>query len=181
MAETVESTAAFKQPHEDVPRPYGDDPLLSLDDAALPFRNALLVMNHHLQAALLVGNPAPIVERMFRRTYQPEPGDLVLESTGFFRRDPDSITKSFGRLVLHRKEWWTTDEDWEAIKSRDEDEGLTDADRSTDHAWYVQYGPDHVCRWTNCKFTVVPADFIGREWPEIVFERPTEEHTEGQP
>ncbi len=156
MAEAVENQ--FKQPHEDVPRPYGADPLLSLDEAAVPYRDALIAMSRHLSAATLVGNPAPVVQRMYDRLSAPQPGDLVVEQTSSWRKDPENRLKGFGRLVLRRREWWTTDEEWEARKADDEDEDLTDADRRTDEAWYVQYGPDHICRWTNCSFKVIPAD-----------------------
>lgn len=149
---------SYKQPHEDVPRPYGDDPLLSLDESAVPYRDALIAMSKHLGTATLVGNPAPVVQRMYDRLSEPQPGDLVVEQTSQWRKDPDNRLKAFGRLVLRRREWWTTDEEWEARKAEDEDEGLTDADRSTDEAWYIQYGPDHICRWTNCSFRVIPVD-----------------------
>lgn len=148
----------MKQPHEDVPRPYGDDPLLSLDESAWPFRDALTSMAGNLHDATMVFNPAPIVERMYERLSNPRPGDMVLElSSRFPSRDRDTRNKGFGRLVLVREEWWETDEEWRALLA-DEDSGLTEEDRSKDTAWYVQYGPDHICRWTNCMFMVVPVN-----------------------
>lgn len=155
----------MKQPHEDVPRPYGDDPLLSLDESAIPFRNALAVMAAHLQTATFVGNPAPIVERMFNRVFGPKPGDMVMEQSSHFpSRDQETRNKGLGRLVLRREEWWHTDEEWQQMLT----DGAVDADeeRWKDTAWYVQYGPDHICRWTNCAFVVVPVDISVRKWDE---------------
>jgi len=37
---TSDADDRLKQPHQDVGRPYGDDPLLSLGKAALPYRDA---------------------------------------------------------------------------------------------------------------------------------------------
>lgn len=151
----------MKQPHENVTgvARTGDD-LISLDERAIAHRNALIVMAHHLRDATMVGNPAPAVERVGNRLRTPLVGDLVVEVTAFYRhrRDPDTALKGFGYLVERRREWWTTDEEWEREKA--EDGGLDDSDRSTDEAWYIQYGPEPVdiCRWTNCEFYVVPID-----------------------
>lgn len=157
-------SAGMKQPHEDVPRPYADDPLLSLDEAARPYRDALAAMAWNLDTATMVGNPAPIVERMGARIRGPQPGDLVVESSTRYRNaDEDHRTKAFGRLVLVRDEWWETHEEWQQLV---EEDGGLDAviDRKTDRAWYVQYGPDHICRWVNCDFVVLPVEMARRDW-----------------
>lgn len=146
----------WKQPREDVTGADRDDYLLSLDDQAIAHREALRAMAFHLQTACMVGNPAPIVTRMSDRIRNPRPGDLVVESSTRYRHDPDSRLKAFGILLEHREEWWETDAEWEAYKA--EDGTITDEDRRTDRAWYVQYGPDpgDVYRWVNCSFVVVP-------------------------
>jgi hypothetical protein len=158
----------LKQPHQDVPRPYGDDPLLTLDGPALAFRDALIKMSRHLSNATLVGNPAPVVARMCERLRKPQPGDLVMEMTAWTHwRSDDHRAKAFGRLILERVEWWETDEDW-AAQLVEEDGALSEEDRRTDHVWYVQYGPDHVCRWTNCSFIVLPVDIDDFTMPAAV-------------
>jgi hypothetical protein len=95
---------------------------------------------------------------MYERVRRPQVGDLVVETSTLYRAAPDGRLKSFGILLEHRDEWGETDEEWAAAKI--EDDTLTEADRTTDHAWYVQYGPepDDVCRWVNCSFITVPID-----------------------
>jgi hypothetical protein len=143
----------MKQPHEDIiGTDRGDDDLLSLDMRAVAHRDALIAVVQHLWTATMVGNPAPVVERMSARMRSPQPGDLVIEpAMSRPRRDLDTRIKALGYLIEKRTEWWNTDEEWEV------EEGYGD-ERPTDEAWYVQYGPDpaDVCRWVNCKFITVP-------------------------
>jgi hypothetical protein len=146
----------MKQPHEDVTgTDRAGDPLISLEDGHLPVRAALATMSRHLSNATLVGDPAPVVERMSQRLRTPQAGDLVIEQHAAYMRR-ESWWNGFGYLVEHRDEWWTTDAEWEQLKR--EDESLTDKDRMIDHAWYIQYGPAavDVCRWVNCSFRVIP-------------------------
>jgi len=144
----------MKQPHEDVGGVDRDDWLLSLDDEALTHQDRLIALAFFLQDACLVGNPAPVVRRMYERIKNPQVGDLVVETS---RRRGGNSHMALGILLERRQEWWSTDEDWE--RSKREDDALTDADRSTDDAWYIQYGSGahDVCRWTNCMFIMVPA------------------------
>lgn len=146
----------MKQPNEDVPQgTTRDDDLLSLDPRAVTHRNALIAMSRHLLTATLVGNPAPIVSRMYTRLKDPRPGDLVVEMSAELR-DAQHRINALGILLEHRVEWQETDEEWEAIKA--EDHFLTDVDRGAEDVWYIQYGSDaeNVVRWTNCSFDVVP-------------------------
>lgn len=149
---------SMKQPHEGVRGQPRQSYLLSLDERALEHRDALMAMASHLHDACLVGEPAPKVARMYERIREPQIGDLVIETTTMNRRDQDARVKGFGVLLERREEWWESDEDWSAAKA--EDGSLTDADRATDDAWYIQYGPEpaDVCRWTNCSFITVPVD-----------------------
>jgi hypothetical protein len=152
---------SFKQPHEGIVGTdrSGDD-LLSLDMRAVAHRQALVAMAKHLMSATSVGHPAPVVERMSQRLRNPQVGDFVFEwMIGLSpRRDLDTRIKAHGYLVEKRKEWWTTDEEWERRKA--EEGWADDEERPTDVAWYIQYGPEpaDVCRWTNCDFIVVPID-----------------------
>lgn len=149
---------SWPQPHEGIVGvDRSGDWLLSLDENATAHRDAILVVSHHLYRACLVGNPAPNVERMYGRITHPEPGDLVFVQDGAPSRDVATRTKALGFLIAHRQEWWETDAEWAATKAKHE---VPDADRMTDHAWYVQYGPNpiSVCRWTNCTLIVVPLD-----------------------
>jgi hypothetical protein len=150
-------TSNYKQPHEGiVGMDRTGDPLVTLDDELLPVRAALITVSGHLQTATQVGNPAPVVQRMNERLRSPQVGDLVVEQgKAAFMRAADWY-RGFGYLVERRREWWVTDEEWEAEKR--EDETLSDANRSVDEAWYIQYGSDagDVCRWTDCSFRVIP-------------------------
>lgn len=149
----------MKQPREDVQGALRtDDDLLSLDERAMPVRKAIVVLARHLSTACMVGNPAPVVERMGARLRSPQVGDLVVESTTAMRQRNDDWYRGFGYLVEHRREWWHTDEDWAHATA--EDPGAWGDERPTDEAWYVQYGPqpEDVCRWTNADFLVIPID-----------------------
>lgn len=154
------------QPHEGIKGVDRTDTLLSLDDVNLATRDLLRGLSRHLGDATLVGNPAPVVERMSSRLRDPQPGDLVVEtSTIGFSGDNDRAIKGLGILLAKRDEWWHTDEEW-ARGVADGEWGPTDQ-RSIDRAWYVQYGSAAVdiCRWTNCSFTTIP-------WPEEQFAVP---------
>lgn len=148
----------LKQPREGVIGVQRDDFLLSLDERAIAHRDALIAMARHLQTASLVGNPAPVVRRIYERIKNPQPGDLVVEWSMGVRGDTETRFKAFGILIEHRNEWWETDAEWEALKA--EDGGLTEDDRMVDRAWYIQYGndPEAICRWVNCDFLAIPTD-----------------------
>ncbi len=169
---------SYPQPHEGITgTDRTQDDLLSLEPLALARRKLMCGMADSLQVACLVGNPAPVVARMWERMKAPQPGDLVIEDTARFggRGDDDRQVKGFGILIAHRREWWQTDEERAAqveeeraehekflrsckyARPGDADEPWEPDERSTDHAWYVQYGPAaaDVCRWTNCGFTAV--------------------------
>lgn len=157
---------AVKQPREDVTGTLrNDDDLLSLDDRAMPVREALIALARHLTTATMVGNPAPVVDRMGSRIRRPVVGDLVVEATTIMRRrrPGDDWYRGFGYLVEHRTEWMHTDEEWQQVRAEWDDE------RPSNEAWYVQYGPQHedVCRWTNADFYLVPISqlaFADVEW-----------------
>lgn len=167
MAEDrIAEPASYPQPHEGiVGRDLAGSMLLSLDEQAQQHRDALIAMARHLRTATLVGDPAPVVKRMYGRITKPQVGNLVVEeSRGMHARDRETRTKAFGILIAERKEWYETDAEWAEIRREQidcyESEADADADRSKDHAWYVQYGPapKDVCRWTNCSFLVLPLD-----------------------
>jgi hypothetical protein len=156
----------LKQPREGIVGVERDDFLLSLDEKAVPHRDALIAMARHLQTASLVGNPAPVVQRIYERIKNPQAGDLVVEwSMSVRARDLDTRMKAFGVLIEHRNEWWETDDEWQALKA--EDGFLTDEERMVDHAWYVQYGndPGDVYRWVNCDFLAIPTDPKAFDYP----------------
>lgn len=150
----------MKQPHEDVLGTPREDYLLSLDEQAVPHREALIAMARHLKTACLVGNQAPVVRSIYERIFNPQPGDLVVEMSVMSGRKKDATTRmqGLGVLLEHRKEWWETDEEWERYKA--EHDEPDDLERMVEHAWYIQYGsdPTAVCRWVNCSFIVLPID-----------------------
>lgn len=167
----------YPQPYEGVTGTLRDtDDLLSLEEPALAVRKMLAGVAGVLMQTTIVGQPAPVVTRISERMRDPQPGDLVLETSTRYRPSDDWY-KGFGILILHRDEWWETDAEWErqvAAERADHDDFLKgpyahpgDADepweprgRMTDHGWYIQYGqqPADVCRWTNCGFTAIPTD-----------------------
>lgn len=174
---TEESARNYPQPREGISGTDRDDDLLSLEEAAIPRRLLMAGMAKCLRDAVLVGNQAPSVARMWQRMKTPRPGDLVIETSTFYRRDEDDRIKAMGILVDHRTEWWQTDEEWAAEIAQERaayeefllgsysqpGDGPFDpstCERRTDHAWYVQYGPQagDICRWVNCDFMMIPAD-----------------------
>lgn len=146
----------WPQPHEGVTGTERDEPFLSLDESVVSIRDTLRGLAQHLQTATLVGNPAPVVARMSERIRSPRPGDLVVEVSTLYGPFGDRVIKGIGILLVERREWWETDDEWRAQIERGE--VYPDEERSTDHAWYIQYGPHaaDVCRWTNCSFIVLP-------------------------
>lgn len=149
------------QPHEGIQGVDRQDTLLSLDPAMVPLRTVLAATAGHLYGACLVGNPAPRVAEMWQRISNPREGDLVIEDTARhgWRRWPDRLTRGLGVLLLVREEWASTDEEWAKIVADEAPYGgISDDERGTDTAWYVQYGPSaaDVCRWTNCGFMAIP-------------------------
>lgn len=122
-----------------------DDELLSLDDAAIPRRDALITLtlrqwNVYAEAASWDPEVAPRYERM----KYPQVGDLVVEHTRAARSsDPIRRQRGFGFLLAERIE---------TMADSDPD------DPTMETAWYVQYGPaaGDVCRWVNCEFLTVP-------------------------
>jgi len=169
----------FPEPREGVTGVVrtGDD-LLSIEEAALPRRRMMIAIARHLRQATMVGQPAPVVQRMSERMRNPQPGDLVVEtSRTLWGRTRELEVEGFGILLTHREEWWETDAEWAAMVEQerashekflrgpyahpgDADEPWEPGERDTDHAWYVQYGPGEkdVCRWVNCEFMAIPAD-----------------------
>jgi hypothetical protein len=154
----VDWRSRYPDHHEGVPGRQLDDDLLSLDERAAAHRVATMALCRHLQRATLVGNPAPIVRRMWDRLTRPEVGDLVVETTlGLqFTREH---TRAMGYLLAAREEWYESAAEW-AIFEAEYPEDAYEDNRATDDAWYIQYGPNpgDVCRWTNCEFMTVPID-----------------------
>lgn len=173
------SEQQLKQPHEDVRGVdrTGND-FLSLDESGVYHRDVLMALARHFYAAIRVGDPAPVVQRMYVDVVNPKVGDLVVENAkGFYAKDLDTRIKALGFLVERRREWWQTDEEYQ--KALDAGEMDPDDERPTDEAWYVQYGPNpgDICRWANCNFIAIPVggDYTDRpglrEGSQIVIQR----------
>lgn len=142
-------TPKLPRPHEGIVGTARGDGLLDMDDRATAQRLRLVALAGALYSAASVGNPAPKVEALEARMQDPRIGDLVMEVGTPYRRNPDRQMKGFGILLAHREEQVPADES-------DPD------DPSTDHAWYIQYGPaaEDVCRWTDCRFVAVPGEGV---------------------
>lgn len=150
----------MKQPREDIAgTDRTGDPLVSLDDALLPVRDALFGAGWNVHRATHVGNPAPLVAEMCVRIDKPEPGDYVGIADTAYRRnlsDEDRLHRC-GYLVEWRREWMHTDTDWQA--GLETGDGWWEPDeRPTDDAIYIQYGPTpaDVVRWTNASAFAIP-------------------------
>jgi len=146
---------ALPQPWEGINGTARDsDDLLSLEEEAMPRRRRMVMMALLLRKATLVGNQAPVVRSMYERMSDPQPGDLVVETTTSWR--PDGGYRGFGILLGHRREWCTKDEAWAAYLAENPD----DDERLADHYWYIQYGPGErdISRWEDCRFIAVPDD-----------------------
>jgi hypothetical protein len=157
--------------------------LLSLEESAIAARKMMAGLAGVLRRATMVGSPAPVVARISERMRDPRPGDLVMETSTMYREAEDWY-KGFGILIEHRTEWWETDADWDQqvaaerasheeflrgpySQPGDADEPWEPDERMTDHAWYVQYGPQpqNVCRWVDCEFIAIPTDPQSGEIP----------------
>jgi hypothetical protein len=176
-------TGNWPQPYEGI---AGDDAswargLLSLDEDAVPYRDALLVLTRHLGTATLVGGPAPVVRRMGDRMRHPRAGDLVASSYALMSRDPDTRIKGLGVLLCpERREWAETDAQWEARCAAERAAILGNSDytpeeaddlitaitgednRATELSYYIQYGPaaGDICRWHNDDCVMVPVSAV---------------------
>lgn len=166
--------STWPQPREGITGTDRTDDLLSLEEEAVPRRLAFNGLADCLYRACLVGNPAPVVARMWERIRDPQIGDLVLEQSSRYRKDEDTQIKRLGILLAHRTEWWETDEEWAAQVEQERihfeefkrgpygqpGDTFEPDERMTDHAWYVQYGPGagDICRWVNCMFYLVPTE-----------------------
>lgn len=141
-----------------------DDKILSLDGDALPLRRLVMTYSRHFDQAVRVWGPAPIVEKMHKRTTTPLIGDLVVEIGGCATPKDERAFRSMGILIEKRVEWWESDEEWQL--SLLENTSMSDNERSVDVAWYVQYGQnkEDITRWVDCSFTAVPTDldFFGK-------------------
>jgi hypothetical protein len=157
---------SFPQSREGITGTLRDqDDLLSLEESALAVRRLIAGVAGVLMKTTLVGQPAPIVARIYERMRGPQPGDLVLETSTMYRQSEDWY-KGCGILLEHRIEWWETDDQFRQY-CLENDENPATAERLTDHAWYIQYGPqpDDVCRWVNCDFVTIPTDPRGWDVP----------------
>ncbi|MFE0472721.1 hypothetical protein ACFW2V_14000 [Streptomyces sp. NPDC058947] len=111
-------------------------------------------------------------DALFERMYSPRVGDLVIEQTTSFRRDPISRVQACGLLLIHeRKEWASTDIEWAQVVAEEKEshetsdlpfdaERFAQRERVAENATYIQYGASAVdiCRWSNCKFIAIPED-----------------------
>lgn len=96
-----------------------------------------MVNAYHAYHNTLVGNPAPMVNRMLERMKNPSPGDLVLELTTF--RMYPRRQGQLGRL-----------EKIEYEKPKDE--------LNPDNVYYIRRPNGEVVRWRNADVIAIPED-----------------------
>lgn len=163
----------WPEPHENVKGVDRTiDDLLSLDPAALRRRVIILDIARHLWQATLRGAHNEYGRGAYERMAKPRMGDLVVETGGMAHpskadRDGSQLAiHSFGIMLGERTEWSCTNEKWREYLAEDPD--LTDDDRATDSAAYVQYGPkaEDICRWVNCSIIALPTGTLHHTQPE---------------
>lgn len=152
----------YLQPHQGIKGTVRlADDLLALIDVALPRRRMMANLAMALHSATLVGNPAPVVQRMYERMTHPQVGDLVLETSTFYRTyAPCYDAPSYGILLAVRDEWAQTDEEY-AKDLAENLNGEQDGWRGIEYnVHYVQYGPKpaDVYRWHNATFIMIPTE-----------------------
>lgn len=153
---------SWPQPHENVSGiDRTRDDLLDLSEPALARRILMIEMAEKIYWLTLWAPHTPERKADFDRMKNPRMGDLVIEVTSMRRlRDIGSRVDGFGILLGQRTEWASADKHWEARKAESAAGGhaLTDEDRITETAWYVQYGSaaGDICRWANADFIAVP-------------------------
>lgn len=143
----------YAQPHEGITGiERAADPLLTEGGSLVAAE-----MMSMLYRAVLVGNPAPLVQDMFNLITHPAVGDAVVVADAMYFDNLEHKIQGTGYVVAVRAEWGETDEEWARVRA--EDDSLTDADRWVEReAWYIQYGPQaaDVCRWSNCNVLAIP-------------------------
>jgi len=110
--------------------------------------------------------PTPTAQHYRQRAQVLKVGDLVWVFDTISMKNPETRYKGLGYFLDARKEWFETDEAWEASKAEEAAAGyeMGEENRATDFAYYIQYGPnpEDVCRWTNCRVIALPGP--GERW-----------------
>lgn len=103
----------------------------------------------------IVGNQAPAIKRYFDRVRNPEPGDLVVETSTFYARDLRGYGHVAVGTLVERK-----------IESLVYEEDGFEPDPYEEEAWYVTpFTGGETIRWTNAEFIAIPSTRQqGREW-----------------
>lgn len=149
------------QPHEGITgTDRAGDPLVDLDEAAATGIRAVVAhLVDQLHRATLTGRSDALAD-LRQRMLLTQIGDLVLILDSIHARDVDTHVKGFGYLVARRREWWTTDERWQADLAEHGGGDEYDLERLVEpDAIYVQYGPApaDICRWVNCTVVAAPS------------------------
>lgn len=165
-----ETKREYPQPYEDVwgVRRTRDD-LLNLDPAALMRRLIMMRIACEFYRTTLNFSNTTYGRPGYERMVNPRIGDLVTETVALRRPDEDDedtdqrLIHGFGILLGERTEWTCSHEVWQ----REVAEGMygdqvSDADRATIQAVYVQYGPkpEDIVRWVNCSMIALPTGML---------------------
>jgi hypothetical protein len=112
-------------------------------------------VTEELVRACCVGDPAPRVREMWEQLQNPQPGDIVLE-TSSRRRDPEWPAQALGLLLFVTGVKVRTEEQW----AEAERAGWWRIDRRRANAegyWYVDpLDGSQRAVWENCSFVRVP-------------------------
>lgn len=159
------------QPHEDVTGIHRTrDDLLSLEETALRRRVVILRIARELWTASLRGAGNDYGRDAFSRMEDPRIGDLVCESGTAMHPDRKgrggeaACVHGFGIMLGDREEWTCSHEEWRGDVEQAREDGymLTDDDRASVRAMYIQYGPGpkDVCRWENARLFALPTGML---------------------
>lgn len=138
------------------------DPLLSPDEAVVPFIRLLLSSQWYANYLYGMAN-APIGVRWQKRRRSPQPGELcyVTDHAGNPRSDDDTIRKAFGYFLGEQQEPIYSEEVWQEVRGQ----YYGRQDCPTEDVFYIQYGPKpgDVCRWENASCQAIATRAISDE------------------
>lgn len=126
-----------------------------VDPLAIERQLEVAAYSHYL--ATLVGNPAPIVERIGQRLKHPEVGDLVLEVSTIY--DASRVGTRLGRLDRIAQEPVCSAEEWQA--------GGGSAPVPRETIWYLTLLNGDEYRWRNADFIAVLTEIPAHDRPLV--------------
>lgn len=128
----------------------------------------LVAAGRMLWSATLIGNPPPSTRRLIERMRNPQPGDLVWESSTALRalRDPAWADRVLGWFVKRGLSPWVSREEWESADCEwRERDGQPYEECPTRQIWIIRpWGnPTGEFSWENAELLALPLDWTADE------------------